>query len=160
MTTVNTVATTDVRRSRGGMALPALLGITCLLAGVSLMVTLASGLRDLSANSGQMQHLLALNAPATGELVESLGPAGPGVDNMAFYAALCAAGLAAALLLVAGAMHLSASHLKHPDAARRVAGGAHRAAFAANFCPAVAKYPARSLSRLTLIGRIRAIRGY
>ena len=71
------------------------------------MVTLASGLRDLSANSGQMQHLLALNAPATGELVESLGPAGPGVDNMAFYAALCAAGLAAALLLVAGALHLT-----------------------------------------------------
>ena len=96
MTTVNTVATADARRSRGGIALPALLGVTCLLAGLSLMVTLASGLRDLGANSGQMQHLLALNAPASGELVETLGPAGPGVDNMAFYAALCAAGLAAA----------------------------------------------------------------
>jgi hypothetical protein len=121
VTTVSTVATTGARRPRGGLALPVLLGSACLLAGLSLMVTLASGLRDLSANSGQMQHLLALNAPATGELAETLGPAGPGVDNMAFYATLCAAGLAAALLLVAGGMYLSAGHLKHPDAARRVA---------------------------------------
>ena len=121
MTTLDSVASSNVRRSRGGLALPLLLGVTCLLAGVSLMVTLAIGLRDLSANSGQMQHLLALNAPVTGDLVETLGPAAAGVDNMAFYAALCAAGLAAALLLVAGGMYLSAGHLRHPDAARRVA---------------------------------------
>ncbi len=107
-------------RARGGSALPVLLGVTCLLGGLSLLVTALGGMRELSTENGQIPNLMALNAPATGDIA-SLGPAGASVDNMTFFVALSGSAVVAVLLLVAAGFYLSQGRVQHPDAARRVA---------------------------------------
>ncbi len=111
-----------VRAGRFGtpFAFPILLGLTCLLGGLSLLATAAGQVRELGGDSGYLHHLLALNAPASGELAASLGPAGASVDNMTFVVALSATTAAAALLLVGAGFFLSSAQTRHPDAARRI----------------------------------------
>jgi hypothetical protein len=108
-------------RSRAPTAFPVLLGVTCLLGGLSLLATAFSQARELGGDSGYLHHLLALNAPASGDIAASLGPAGARVDNMGFVMALSGATAAAALLLVAAGFFLTSAQMRHPDAARRVA---------------------------------------
>lgn len=121
MASATTTAVVTSERTRAPLAFPVLLGITCLLGGLSLLVTAVSQVRELGGDSGYLHHLLALNAPATGELASSLGPAGASVDNMSFIVALSGSAAAAVLLLVAAGFFLSSAQMRHPDAARRVA---------------------------------------
>ncbi len=107
-------------QARGGFTLPVLLGVTCLSGGLSLLLTVLGGLHRLGTENGQIPNLMALNAPATGDIA-SLGPAGASVDNMTLFVALSGSAVVAILLLVAAGFYLSRGRIQHPDAARRVA---------------------------------------
>lgn len=120
-TVTSTVTTPASQVTRTPLAFPVLLGVTCLLGGLSLLATASTQIRTLGGDRGYLHHLLALNAPASGDLASSLGPAGGHVDNMTFIISLSAVAGAAALLLVAAGFFLSSAQMRHPDAARRVA---------------------------------------
>lgn len=104
------------------MAFPALLGLVCMLGGASLSFTAISNIAAFGTNAPYAHDLMALNQPASPELTHVLGPAAESVDNLAFYLTIGATSVAAALLLVAAGLFLTSGRLRHPDAARRVAG--------------------------------------
>jgi|CXWK01.1.fsa_nt_gi hypothetical protein len=104
------------------MAFPVLLGLVCLLGGASLSLTAISHIAAVGANAPYVHNLMALSEPASQDLTDVLGPAAASVDNLTFYLTIGATAVAATLLLVAAGFFLTAGRLRHPDAARRVAG--------------------------------------
>lgn len=124
MATTATGATRSLRGYRDGapMAFPVLLGLVCLLGGVSLALTAAGHIAAFGANAPYAHNLMALSEPASPELTNVLGPAAPSVDNLTFYLTISGTAVAATLLLVAAGFFLTSGRLRHPDAARRVAG--------------------------------------
>mgnify|MGYP007097331627 FL=1 len=108
-------------RSRAPQAFPVVLGLVCLLSGVSLSLTAVSHITDLGINAPYLHNIIAFNEPATSELTDVLGPAAKTVDNMTLFVTIAVMATAATLLIVASALFLTSGHLRHPDAARRVA---------------------------------------
>lgn len=108
--------------SRAPMAFPVLLGLVCMLGGVSLALTAIAHIATFGGNAPYAHNLMALSEPASPELTSVLGPAAASVDNLTFYFTVGATAVAATLLLVAAGFFLTAGRLRHPDAARRVAG--------------------------------------
>lgn len=104
------------------MAFPVLLGLVCLLGGMLLAVSAASHIADLASTDAYVTTLMAFAEPASDELTNVLGPAAASVDNLTFFMTVSATAVAATLLLVAAGFFLSSGRLRHPDAARRVAG--------------------------------------
>lgn len=103
------------------MAFPVLLGLLCLLGGASLAATAAGQMAALGNNAMYLHSLVAMNEPASSDL-HVLGPAAQSVDNLTFYLAIAWTAVSASLLVVGAGYFLTAGHVSHPDAARRVAG--------------------------------------
>ncbi|MEI2716770.1 MAG: hypothetical protein V9E98_07215 [Candidatus Nanopelagicales bacterium] len=108
-------------RSRLPLAYPVLLGLLCVSAGVSLALAAAGHLADLGGSAPYVHSLVAFNEPATADLTDVFGPAAKSVDNLTFFLTIGATAVAAALLIVATGFFWSSGHVRHPDAARRVA---------------------------------------
>ncbi len=121
MTTTATSRSPRSVRSRAPQAFPVVLGLVCLLSGVSLSLTAVSHITDLGINAPYLHNIIAFNEPATSELTDVLGPAAKTVDNMTLFVTIAVMATAATLLIVASALFLTSGHLRHPDAARRVA---------------------------------------
>ena len=90
------------------------LGLVCLLSGVSLSLTAVSHITDLGINAPYLHNIIAFNEPATSELTDVLGPAAKTVDNMTLFVTIAVMATAATLLIVASALFLTSGHLRHP----------------------------------------------
>lgn len=121
MATTTTSRSAGVEGFRAPMAFPVLLGLLCLLGGASLALTAISKMAALGNNAVYLHQLVAMNEPVSPDL-HLLGPAAQSVDNLTFYLAIAWTAVSAAMLVVAAGYFLSAGHVQHPDAARRVAG--------------------------------------
>ncbi|MFN8126660.1 MAG: hypothetical protein U0R64_09165 [Candidatus Nanopelagicales bacterium] len=108
-------------RTRAPQTFPVVLGLVCLLGGASLAFTAIGHITDLGVNAPYMHNLMAFNEPATAQLTDVLGPAAKSVDNLTLFVTIAAIATAATLLIVAAGLFLSSGHVRHPDAARRVA---------------------------------------
>ena len=119
--------TTGIARTeRGSRAvhspLPVLLGLVCLLGGLSLALTAAGHIAAFGSNAPYAHSLMALSEPASPELTDVLGPAATSVDNLTMYLTMGATAVSAILLLVGAGFQWTSARLRHPDAARRIAG--------------------------------------
>lgn len=103
------------------MTFPVLLGLVCLLGGLSLSVTVVEQITALGGDAPYLLHVMALNQPASSDLADALGPAGDSVGNMTFVLTVAWTAVSAVLMIVAAGFFLTAAQLRHPDAARRVA---------------------------------------
>lgn len=121
MATTTSSGAVRIDRSRAPMAFPVLLGLLCLLGGASLAATAVGSMAALGNNAPYLHSLVAMNEPASSDL-NLLGPAAQSVDNLTYFLAISWTAVSAALLVVAAGFFLSAGHVSHPDAARRVAG--------------------------------------
>lgn len=119
-TTSSSRAISATRTRSRGIAFPILLGVLTLLVGVSLAVTAVSRVAALGSSAPHLFNLVALNESVDSDL--GGGAAAQSVDNMAFFLAVAWTAVTAVLLVVAAGLFLSTGHLRHPDAARRVAG--------------------------------------
>lgn len=121
MTTTATSRSPRSVRSRAPQAFPVVLGLVCLLGGLSLSLTAIGHIAALGVDAPYLHNVIAFNEPATSELTDVLGPAAQTVDTMTLFVTIAATAMAATLLVVASGLFLSSGHLRHPDAARRVA---------------------------------------
>ncbi len=123
MTTTSGLVRADGRTDRAlPAALPVLLGVVCLLGGVSLALTAAGHIATFGSNAPYAHSLMTLSEPASPELTNMLGPAAPSVDNLTMYLTIGATAVAAIMLLVGAWFQFTSARLRHPEAARRVAG--------------------------------------
>jgi hypothetical protein len=99
-----------------------MLGLVCLVGGASLAFTAIQQMARLGGNAPYLRSLVAFDQPASSDLADVLGPAAKSVDNLTFFLTIAWTAVAAVLLIVAAGFFLSSGHLRHPDAARRVAG--------------------------------------
>ncbi len=122
-TTTGVVGSTGrTRGPRSPMAFPVLLGLVCLLGGVSLALTAVGHIAAFGSNAPYAHNVMALSEPASPELTDVLGPAAASVNNLTWYLTIGATAVAATLLLVAAGLFLTSGRRRHPDAARRVPG--------------------------------------
>ena len=121
MATPTSTRTWRSERPGAPLTFPVLLGLVCLLGGLSLSLSVIEQITALGGNAPYLSHVMALNAPAETDFTEALGPAGDSVGNMTFVLTIAWTAVASVLMLVAASFFLTSAQLRHPGAARRVA---------------------------------------